>query len=102
MMSIPNDAGGTRLETTTGAEVHLLPKIVTSLQQPVHFLGGSHDTVMDLKFVNHLAGYHGAARGEGAPVTEIPDCGHMAMLEQPFLVQKAINDFILRSTLSEQ
>ena len=37
----PNAALGTLLETTTEDEVHLLPRIVTDLQQPVYFLGGA-------------------------------------------------------------
>ncbi len=81
---------GTLLETTTEAEVHLLPRIVTALRQPVHFLGGSDDSVMDLKFVSHLAGYHRASGLYGAAVTEIPNCGHMAMVEQPDIVIEAI------------
>jgi 2-succinyl-6-hydroxy-2,4-cyclohexadiene-1-carboxylate synthase len=78
------------LESTTEEEVHLLPRIVASLTQPVRFLGGSHDPVMDLKFVNHLAGYHSAAAMAGPLVTVLPNCGHMAMLEQPQMVINAI------------
>jgi 2-succinyl-6-hydroxy-2,4-cyclohexadiene-1-carboxylate synthase len=89
---------GTLLETTTEAEVHLLPRIVASLQQPIRFLGGSHDPVMDLKFVNHLASYHSTALMDGPLVTELPDCGHMAMLEQPKLVVQAVKDFITGQT----
>jgi pimeloyl-ACP methyl ester carboxylesterase len=85
---------GTLLETTTEAEVHLLPRIVAGLTQPVRFLGGSQDPVMDLKFVNHLAGYHSTARLDGQLVTALPDCGHMAMLEQPQLVATAVVNFI--------
>jgi 2-succinyl-6-hydroxy-2,4-cyclohexadiene-1-carboxylate synthase len=84
LLNADSDAAlGTLLETTTEDEVHLLPRVVTALQQPVYFLGGCNDSVMDLKFVSHLAGYHRASGAHGAAVVEIPDCGHMAMLEQP-------------------
>jgi len=90
----PNAALGTLLETTTEDEVHLLPRIVTDLQQPVYFLGGRNDAIMDLKFVSHLAGYHRASGAQGAAVIEIEDCGHMAMLEQPETVTAAIQTAI--------
>ena len=81
---------GALLESTTEPEVHLLPRLVSGLQQPVYFLAGDQDPVMDLKFVHHLAGYlPGALRGETA-VIPIQDCGHMAMLEQPQAVAQAI------------
>ena len=89
-------ARGTLLETTTEAEVHLLPRIVSALTQPVHFLGGSCDAVMDLKFVNHLAGYYQAGTTQGSLVTEIENCGHMAMLEQPRQVIHAIKTVVSR------
>ena len=103
LLTANSDAAlGTLLESTTEAEVHLLPRIVASLKQPIRFLGGSHDTVMDLKFVNHLAGYHGGAALSGPLVVELPDCGHMAMLEQPELVTKAIRDFIAEFSRCEE
>ena len=89
-----NAARGTLLETTTEAEVHLLPRIVSALQQPVHFLGGCRDAVMDPKFVSHLAGYHQASNMPGALVTTVPDCGHLAMIEQPQWVIDSIETLI--------
>ncbi len=91
---------GTLLETTTEAEVHLLPRIVAALQQPVRFLGGRQDTVMDLKFVHHLAGYHNGATHPGQPVMALGHCGHMAMLEQPEMVAEAIKNFVNGSSPS--
>lgn len=85
---------GTLLETTTEAEVHLLPRIVAGLKQPVRFLGGRQDTVMDLKFVSHLAAYHSTAGIDAQLVTALPDCGHMAMLEQTQIVTSAVQTFV--------
>lgn len=81
---------GALLESTTEPEVHLLPRLVASLNQPLYFVAGCQDPVMDLKFVRHLAGYlPGAQNGEEA-VIPIADCGHMAMLEHPEAVAQTI------------
>jgi len=85
---------GTLLETTTEAEVHLLPRIVAALHQPLHFIGGCNDPVMNLTFVNHLAGYHQDSISYGPLVTAIPNCGHMAMLEHPQMVANTIRTLI--------
>jgi 2-succinyl-6-hydroxy-2,4-cyclohexadiene-1-carboxylate synthase len=81
---------GALLESTTETEVHLLPRLVSGLQQPIHFLAGCQDPVMDLKFVRHLAGYIPSASAGESAVIPIENCGHMAMLEQPQAVAQAI------------
>ncbi|NJL46560.1 MAG: alpha/beta hydrolase [Leptolyngbyaceae cyanobacterium SM2_5_2] len=90
----PEAALGSLLESTTETEVHLLPRLVTSLQQPVYFLAGGQDPVMEPKFVNHLAGYLPTACTGQDAVIELANCGHMAMLEQPQVVAKTILDLI--------
>lgn len=85
---------GALLDSTTEAEVHLLPQIVSKLQQRVWFLAGDQDNVMDLKFVNHLAGYlREATVGQTAVVT-LERCGHMAMVEQPQKVAEILKDIL--------
>jgi 2-succinyl-6-hydroxy-2,4-cyclohexadiene-1-carboxylate synthase len=99
LLDADHDAAlGALLESTTEAEVHLLPRIVSALAQPVYFLGGHQDKVMDLKFVNHLAGYHRLADTRSNPVIELPDCGHMAMIEQPKLVADTIQSLLYGKT----
>lgn len=74
---------GSLLETTTEAEVHRLPQVVARLKQPVYFLAGAKDKVMETKYVFHLASFHQLFNRCGDNVIEIPDCGHMSMIEQP-------------------
>ncbi|MEC4803993.1 MAG: alpha/beta hydrolase [Jaaginema sp. PMC 1079.18] len=74
---------GALLETTTEAEVHLLPQVVARLPQPVYFLAGDRDRIMELKYVLHLASFHHLFRNGIQNTIEIADCGHMSMLEQP-------------------
>lgn len=81
---------GSLLETTTEAEVHLLPQVVSRLSQPVYFLAGDRDTIMEPKYVFHLASFHPSFQHCGANVIEIPECGHLAMVEQPDLVADCI------------
>lgn len=81
---------GSLLESTTEGEVHLLPRLVSTLKQPIYFITGDRDPVMDLKFVRHLAGYRPSAQTGETAVIPIPNCGHMAMLEQPRAVAQAI------------
>jgi 2-succinyl-6-hydroxy-2,4-cyclohexadiene-1-carboxylate synthase len=97
-------AVGALLESTTEPEVHLLPRIVSALPQPVYFLAGHRDKVMDLKFVSHLAGYHSLTDPISNPVTALPECGHMAMVEQPQLVASTIQSLLKchRQTLKSQ
>ncbi len=90
----PQAALGALLESTTEEEVHLLPRVVSSLKQPTYFLAGSQDSVMEPKFVKHLAAYLPMANSRVSPVIELANCGHMAMLEQSQKVIETILDLI--------
>jgi 2-succinyl-6-hydroxy-2,4-cyclohexadiene-1-carboxylate synthase len=85
----PEAALGSLLDSTTEAEVHLLPQIVARLQQPVHFIAGLNDTVMEPQYVNHLASFHPSFECCGNNVTHL-ECGHLAMLELPDAVAQEI------------
>ena len=74
---------GALLDSTTEAEVHLLPQVAARLKQPVYFIAGSQDPIMELQYVQHLASFHHLFGCCGDNVLEIADCGHMAMVEQP-------------------
>ena len=79
----PEAALGALLDSTTEEEINYLPQLVSQLKQPVYFLAGANDTVMEPKYVRHLASFHTLFDYCGDNVIEIPDCGHLAMLEQP-------------------
>lgn len=85
---------GSLLETTTQAEVHLLPQVVARLECPVYFLAGDRDPIMEPKYVLHLASFHRLFQHCGANTIEIPECGHLAMLEQPDLVANSIRSIL--------
>ena len=74
---------GALLESTTEAEVHLLPQLVSRLEQPVYFIGGDKDKVMEAKYVNHLASFHKLFLSQDSNVFMIPNCGHLGMVEAP-------------------
>jgi pimeloyl-ACP methyl ester carboxylesterase len=78
----PEAALGALLETTTPEEVHLLPQVITRLQQPVYFITGKQDSIMEPKYVRHLASFHAMFKAGKEIVIEIPDCGHLSMIEQ--------------------
>jgi pimeloyl-ACP methyl ester carboxylesterase len=86
----PEAALGTLLDSTTEEEINRLPQLVSQLKQPVYFLTGTHDKVMEPKYVRHLASFHRLFQYCGDNVIEIPDCGHLAMLEQPDAVASHI------------
>ncbi|MBD0266890.1 MAG: alpha/beta hydrolase [Cyanobacteria bacterium Co-bin8] len=86
----PEAALGSLLESTTEEEVHLLPRIVSGLSQPVYFLAGEQDRVMELKFVRYLASFHSLFEADDGNVFELANCGHMAMVEYPALVAETI------------
>ncbi len=92
-------AEGALLDSTTAKEVHLLPRIVHQLTQPVHFITASQDRVMPPRYVRYLASFHAdfqaGFQGEST-VSELPECGHMAMVEQPDAVAA-----VVRSVLEE-
>ncbi len=87
-------AKGTLLDSTSEEEVHKLPQIVSRLRQPVYFVAGAKDKIMEPKYVNHLASFHSSFNGYGENVFELPECGHMGMLEQTDLLHRHILDLI--------
>ncbi|MDB9495004.1 alpha/beta hydrolase [Spirulina major CS-329] len=87
---------GALLETTTETEVHRLPQLVARLSQPVYFLAGQQDQVMELQYVRHLASFHGCFQQQRDNVIEIPDCGHLSMVEQTPIVYRHILDILMR------
>ena len=74
---------GALLESTTETEVHLLPQLVSRLSQPVYFIAGEKDRVMELKYVHHLASFHRLFATHESNVFEILNCGHLVMIECP-------------------
>jgi pimeloyl-ACP methyl ester carboxylesterase len=92
----PEAALGTLLDSTTEEEINRLPQLVSQLKQPVYFLAGANDKVMEPKYVRHLASFHRLFQYIGDNVIEIPDCGHLAMLEQPEAVAHHIQSIINR------
>lgn len=76
-------AMGSLLESTTEVEVHLLPQLVSRLQQPVYFIAGDRDRVMEIKYVKHLASFHSLFASEDSNVFQIDNCGHLGMIEAP-------------------
>ncbi len=93
-------AEGALLESTTCEEVHLLPQLVAHLMQPVHFITASQDTVMLPRYVRYLASFHPSFEQEKT-VSEIDNCGHMAMLEQPQAVADVISEILATSTRTQ-
>ncbi len=90
----PEAALGSLLDSTTEEEINHLPQLVSQLQQPVYFLAGTQDKVMEPKYVRHLASFHRLFQYCGDNVIEIPDCGHLAMLEQPDAVASHIRSIV--------
>jgi pimeloyl-ACP methyl ester carboxylesterase len=94
VMAHPEAALGTLLDSTTEEAVHCLPQVVSRLKQPVYFIAGAEDTIMEPQYVRHLASFHPLFRYCGDNVTEISDCGHLAMLEQPDIVAERLRAII--------
>ncbi|MEA5569974.1 alpha/beta hydrolase [Calothrix sp. UHCC 0171] len=90
----PEAALGSLLDSTTEEEVNRLPQLVAQIKQPVYFLAGAEDKVMEPKYVRHLASFHPSFQYSGENVTEIPNCGHLAMLEQPHAVADEIRRLV--------
>jgi 2-succinyl-6-hydroxy-2,4-cyclohexadiene-1-carboxylate synthase len=93
-------AKGTLLDSTSEPEVHKLPQIVSKLRQPIYFVAGANDTIMEPKYVNHLASFHYSFNSYGENVFEFPDCGHMAMLEQTNLLHRLLLDLLAKPVTS--
>jgi 2-succinyl-6-hydroxy-2,4-cyclohexadiene-1-carboxylate synthase len=85
---------GTLLDSTTEAEVNRLPQLVSSLKQPVYFLAGDRDKMMEPQYVHHLASFHALFETSGQNAIEIPNCGHLSMVEQPKAVASQIRQII--------
>lgn len=90
----PEAALRSLLDSTTEEEVHQLPQLVSRLKQPAYFIAGAKDTVMEPQYVNHLASFHHLFQQVGHNVSEIPDCGHLAMLEQPDHLTQRIREIL--------
>lgn len=84
---------GSLLAATTEKEVHRLPQLVSRLSQPTYFLAGSRDRVMEPRYVRHLASFHTLFSDN---LVEIPDCGHMAMLEYPRVTAARVREILAR------
>lgn len=90
----PEAALGTLLDSTTEAEVHRLPQLVSKLKQPLYFITGTEDKVMQPQYVRHLASFHHLFEGCGMNVIEIPECGHLSMVEKPDVVAGEIRTIL--------
>lgn len=89
---------GALLQSTTQEEVHRLPQVVQKLRQPVYFMGGDKDPIMETRYVRHLASYHALFQNNGENWLEIPDCGHLAMLEQTDWVAEKLRELVSQHT----
>jgi len=98
----PQAALGALLDSTTEEEINRLPQLVSQLKQPIYFLAGAEDKVMEPKYVRHLASFHPLFGYCGDNFIEIPDCGHLAMLEQPDAVATHIRSLILQYYKAEE
>jgi pimeloyl-ACP methyl ester carboxylesterase len=87
-------AVGSLLESTTEAEVHRLPQLVSQLKQPVYFVAGEKDMIMEPKYVGHLASFHYLFQCQGNNVIEIANCGHMSMVEEPEEVTTILKEIL--------
>jgi 2-succinyl-6-hydroxy-2,4-cyclohexadiene-1-carboxylate synthase len=92
-------ATGSLLESTTEAEVHHLAHIVSVLKQPVHFITGDKDRIMEPRYVRHLASFHSHFQHSDESVLELPNCGHFAMVEYPDRVADSIRNAIVQAQI---
>jgi 2-succinyl-6-hydroxy-2,4-cyclohexadiene-1-carboxylate synthase len=90
----PKAALGSLLASTTESEVHRLPRIVSDLSQPVYFVAGDQDQVMAERYVQHLASFHHSFQTPQGNVAVLPNCGHMAMVEQPESLTACIRKYL--------
>ncbi|MGC9506058.1 alpha/beta fold hydrolase [Baaleninema sp.] len=90
----PEAARGALLDSTTEDEVHRLPKIVSQLRQPVYFIAGAKDRIMEPKYVRHLASFHHLFDCCGHNTIEVENCGHLSMVEQPDVVASRLRAIV--------
>ncbi|MEM6253632.1 MAG: alpha/beta hydrolase [Cyanobacteria bacterium P01_D01_bin.156] len=83
------------LASTTEDEVHRLPNIVSQLAQPVYFVTGAQDMVMEPRYVSHLASFHHFFHQGRDAIAMFEGCGHFAMLEQPHAFEAQIRQWLL-------
>jgi 2-succinyl-6-hydroxy-2,4-cyclohexadiene-1-carboxylate synthase len=83
------------LSSTTEAEVHRLPQLLSELNQPVYFIAGQQDKIMEPRYVRHLASFHALFKHCGENVLELENCGHLAMVEHPDAVAQQIRDALM-------
>ena len=83
------------LSSTTEAEVHRLPQLLSELTQPVYFIAGQQDKIMEPRYVRHLASFHALFKHCGENVLELENCGHLAMVEHPDAVAQQIRDALI-------
>ncbi|NEQ49110.1 MAG: alpha/beta hydrolase [Leptolyngbya sp. SIO3F4] len=93
----PEAATQSLLASTTENEVHQLPQIVAQLSQPVYFVTGEQDTVMEPRYVQHLASFHQFFRRGQQNVVTLRECGHFAMLEHPQTLEAQVREWLLTS-----
>ncbi len=93
----PEAATQSLLASTTEDEVHQLPQIVSKLSQPVYFITGEQDTVMEPRYVQHLASFHRFFHQGTQAVVALKQCGHFAMLEQPSALEDRVRQWLLTS-----
>jgi pimeloyl-ACP methyl ester carboxylesterase len=74
--------------------VYQLPQLVAKLQKPTYFIAGQQDSVMELRYVYHLASFHHSFQDGQANVIEVPNCGHFAMLEQTEQVIETLTNLL--------
>ncbi len=98
VMAHPEAALGSLLDSTTEAEVHQMPQLVAQLQQPAYFIAGAQDPIMEPKYVRHLASFHPLFQTCGDNVIEVPNCGHLSMVEQPDVVAAHLQKILDRHT----
>ena len=95
IMADPIAARESLLSSTTEAEVHRLPQLLSELTQPVYFIAGQQDTIMEPRYVRHLASFHALFKHCGENVLELENCGHLAMVEHPDAVAQQIRDALI-------
>lgn len=93
---------GSLLDCTTETEVHRLPQVVSRLKQPIYFFAGAQDPIMEPKYVRHLASFHPTFGDCCENVVEIPNCGHLAMLEQPEIVATEMRTILTKHSEAEK